>query len=78
MVHVITAGEKMKNQLGVMIVIVSCLLAAVVGYSVSSSTGVEPGYFEAPDAGGYGASAEGAAPEGISNDLQDYYNNLTE
>jgi hypothetical protein len=78
MVHVISAGGKMKSQLGVMIVIVSCLLAAVVGYSISSSTGVEPGYFEAPDAGGYGASAEAGAPEGISSDLQDYYNSLTE
>ena len=68
----------MKSQLGVMIVVVSCLLAGVVGYSISSSTGVEPGYFEAPDAGGYGASAEAGAPEGISSDLQDYYNNLTE
>lgn len=68
----------MKSQLGIMVVIVSCLLAAVVGYSISSSTGVEPGYFDAPDAGGYGASVEGAAPEGISSDLQDYYNNLTE
>ena len=68
----------MKRQLGIMIIVVSCLLAAVIGYSISSSTGVEPGYFEAPDAGGYGASAEGAAPEGISSEVQDYYNNLTE
>ena len=68
----------MKSQLWVMIAAVSCLLAAMIGYSISSDTGVEPGYFEAPDAGGYGASAEGAGPEGISSEVQDYYNNLTE
>lgn len=68
----------MKSQLWVMIVAVSCLLAAMIGYSISSSTGVEPGYFEAPNAGGYGAGAEGAGPEGISSEVQDYYNNLTE
>ncbi len=68
----------MKNQLWVLIVLVSGLLGTLIGYSVSSGTGVEPGYFEAPDAGGYGASAEGEAPEGISSEVQDYYNNLTE
>ncbi len=68
----------MKNQLWVLIVVVSCLLSALVGYSISSSTGVEPGFFETPDAGGYGASTESAAPEGISSEVQDYYNNLTE
>lgn len=68
----------MKTQLWVLIVVVSGVLASLIGYSLSSSTGVEPGYFEAPDAGGYGASAEGAAPEGISSEAQDYYKNLTE
>jgi len=68
----------MKSQLWVLIVFVSCLLAVLVGYSISSSTGVEPGYFEAPDAGGYGASSEAAGPEGISDEVQDYYKDLAE
>jgi hypothetical protein len=68
----------MKNQLWILIVVASFSLASLIGYSISSSTGVEPGYFEAPDAGGYGASAEGAAPEGISSEDQDYYKQLTE
>lgn len=68
----------MKRQFWALIVVVGCFLAALIGYSISSSTGVEPGYFEAPDAGGYGASSEGAAPEGISDELQDYYKTLSE
>lgn len=68
----------MKSQLWILIVVVSFLLSALIGYSISSSTGVEPGYFDAPDAAGYGASTEVAAPEGISSEAQDYYNKLTE
>lgn len=79
MVYIITAGRKtLKSQLWVLIVVVGCLLGSLIGYSISSSTGVEPGYFEAPESGGYGAGAEGAAPEGISSELQDYYKDLTE
>ncbi len=68
----------MKNQLWTLIVVVGFLLSALIGYSISSSTGVEPGFFEAPDASSYGASTEVAAPEGISGEVQDYYENLTE
>jgi len=68
----------MKSQFWVLIVVVGCVLASLIGYSISSSTGVEPGYFEAPDAGGYGASSEAAAPEGIDSEMQDYYKTLSE
>ncbi|MDH5392572.1 MAG: hypothetical protein OEY11_05235 [Gammaproteobacteria bacterium] len=68
----------MKRQLWVLIVTASCVLAALVGFSISSTTGVEPGYFEAPDAGGYGASTEAPAAEGISSEVQDYYKSLNE
>ena len=60
------------------IIIVSCMLSFFVGWTISYGTGVEPGYFEAPDAGGYGAGSEGSAPEGVSEELQDYYKDLTE
>lgn len=68
----------MNNKLWILIVALSFALASLIGYSASSKTGVEPGYFEAPDAGGYGASTEGAAPEGISSETQEYYKGLTE
>lgn len=66
----------MNNRLWTIIVAASFMLAFLVGYNTSAGTGVEPGYFEAPDAGGYGAGAEGAAPEGISDEMQDYYKQL--
>ena len=68
----------MNNRFWTGIVTVSFLLAFFVGYNISIDTGVEPGYFEAPDAGGYGAGAEGAAPEGVSDEMQDYYKDLSE
>ncbi len=68
----------MNNRLWVLIVVVGSLLSGLIGYSISSSTGVEPGYFETPDAGSYGSSAESTATEGISSEVEDYYKNLTE
>ena len=68
----------MNNRLWTIIVTLSFLLASLVGYNTSLGTGVEPGYFEAPDAGGYGAGAESAAPAGISDEMQDYYKDLSE
>ena len=67
----------MKDGVWVAIVVAAGFLGFFSGYGVSASTGVEPGYFEAPEAAGYGAGAEGAAPEGISDDLQKYYKDLT-
>lgn len=68
----------MKNQLWILIVVVAFFLSALVGYNISLGTGVEPGYFEAPEAGGYGAGAGAAAPEGIDTEFQEYYQKLTE
>lgn len=67
----------MRTALWVMIVIVSTVCAGLLGYAVSSQTGVEPGYFEAAEAGGYGASAsEGGGAEGMDQELQEYYKSL--
>ena len=66
----------MKHQLWVLIVIVAFFLSALVGYNISLETGVEPGFFEAPEAGGYGAGAGAAAPEGIDSEFQEYYQEL--
>lgn len=67
----------MRTTLWVMIVIVATVCASLLGYAVSSQTGVEPGYFEAAEAGGYGAGAGGGGEaEGIDQELQEYYKSL--
>lgn len=68
----------MRNVLWSVITVVVALLGFVAGYGVSSNTGVEPGYFEAPEAGSYGASSEGADTEGISDKYQEYYKGLAQ
>jgi len=45
------------------------------GFAVSSATGVQPGYFEAVEAGGYGGGGD-AVIEGMDKKTQDYYKNL--
>jgi hypothetical protein len=54
------------------------ILAGLLGYATSSQTGVEPGYFEAAEAGGYGAPAGGdeGGVEELDPELQKYYENL--
>ena len=55
------------------------VLAFLLGYGVSAETGVEPGFFEAVETGGYGAGAAGdAATEGISEEYENYYKSLSE
>ena len=53
-------------------------MAFMLGYNISQNTGVEPGFFEIAEAGGYGAGTESKAPEGLSEDLQQYYQSLAE
>lgn len=60
-----------------MIVIVATVCAGLLGYAVSLQTGVEPGYFEAAEAGSYGAGAgSGGGAEGMDQELQEYYKSL--
>ncbi len=69
----------MKNGLWLSITLVTALLGFLAGYSISSYTGVEPGFFEAVEAGSYGGGGgESAATEGISKEDQDYYRKLIE
>lgn len=69
----------MKNNLWAVVVLATGVLGFFVGWNISVGTGVEPGFFEAPEAGGYGAGAEGAAaPEGVSDEMQQYYQELSE
>lgn len=68
----------MKNNLWSLVVMACAFLTFFVGWNISVGTGVEPGFFEAPEAGGYGAGAESKAPEGVSEEMQKYYQELSE
>lgn len=58
-------------------VVLASGLAAFLGYAVSSKTGVEPGYFEAAETGGYGGSAGGGGEAvEIDDEMRDYYKTL--
>ncbi len=57
---------------------VACV-GSLLGYVASSQTGVEPGFFELPEAGGYGAAAGGGgAGEAVSSEMEEYYKKLLE
>jgi hypothetical protein len=64
----------MKTAHWVLIAIALWAAGFAGGYTMSSSSGIQPGYFEAAEAGGYG-SAE-VTIDGISKDVQDYYKDL--
>lgn len=74
----VEGGKTVKTSLWVAITLAANLLGFLIGYSISTATGVEPGYFETAEAGGYGAGAESTATEGISAEEQEYYKGLTE
>lgn len=67
-------GEATRMGLWVAIVVVSALFGFAAGYAVSARTGVEPGYFEAPEAGGYGVPPS-SGPK-MSDDLRKYYEEI--
>ena len=68
----------MRNGLWLTITIVLAVLGFLAGYGISSKTGVEPGYFEAAETGGYGGGKEAEVTEGVSEEMQEYYQKLLE
>lgn len=67
-------GEAARSSAGrVVVVLVATLCGFAAGYGISLRTGIEPGYFEAPEAGGYGVAPGGPR---ISDDLKKYYEDL--
>ena len=66
-------GEALRSGLWTAIVVISALFGFAAGYGVSLSTGIEPGYFEAPEAGGYGVAPSGPK---MSEELKKYYEGL--
>jgi len=69
---------KVNAKLMVMIVFMLAIIAYVSGYIVSTNTGVEPGFFEIAEAGGYGAGTESKPVEGMSEDIQKHYDKLAD
>jgi len=65
----------MKTGVWIVLAIIVWLLGFLGGYTISVRTGTEPGYFEAVEAAGYGGGGEKI--EGISEEMQQYYESLT-
>jgi len=70
---VLPSGETIRAGLWTAVVVISTLCGFAAGYEVSLRTGIEPGYFEAPEAGGYGVAPSGPK---MSEDLRKYYEEL--
>jgi len=68
----------LRNKLWALIALIVGLLGILAGYIMSSSTGVEPGFFEAVETGSYGGGGGAETTEGISMEDQEYYRKLHE
>ncbi len=68
----------MRTRLWVMTVAVAGAVAFLLGYAISSQTGVEPGYFEAAETGGYGVPSKDTGGQALEGKMKDYYRNLSE
>jgi len=64
----------MKTGFWILLAAVVGLIGTTAGYALSSKSGVQVGYFESAEAGGYGST--GDSVEGIDAKTQDYYKNL--
>jgi len=60
-----------------MTIITAIFMSFFAGYAISDETGVEPGYFQAVETGGYGTK-KGATIKGLSAEDQEYYRKLAE
>ncbi len=67
----------MRTNLWILNVIVVSVLGFFLGYVVSAKTGVEPGFFEAAETGGYGGGGA-TATEGLSEEYEKYYKGLSQ
>ena len=65
----------MKTAYWVAITLLVWLAGFAGGFAASTATGVQPGYFEAAEAGGYGSSGD-VTIDGMSKEVQDYYKEL--
>lgn len=68
----------MDVDLRIPIISAATAVGYLLGYSISSATGIEPGYFLAAEAASYGVVEETVSVEGLSKEEQEYYESLTE
>ncbi len=66
----------MRTRLWVLTVAAAGTTAFLIGYAISSQTGIEPGYFEAAETGGYGAPSKESGAQDLESELQEYYRDL--
>ena len=66
----------MHTYLRASIIIVTFIVAFLLGYNISSQSGNEPGDFEAAEAGAYGSVKEPATQPGLNADDSEYYKSL--
>jgi hypothetical protein len=50
--------------------------AALLGFSASNATEIQPGYFEKQEAPAYGVSDDKALGSGMGKEFEDYFRNL--
>ena len=67
----------MKTGPKFIIFIMVALFCFYGGYNISARTGTEPGYFDAVEAAGYGGGG-GEKIEGVSDEMSDFYQSLSE
>lgn len=66
----------MKSGPKIIVIVLVALCSFYGGYSFSERTGIEPGYFDAVEAAGYGGG--GDKVEGISDEMNEFYRSLKE
>ncbi len=69
---------EMKTGNWIIIAVLVWFVGFVAGYKISAKTGTEPGYFEAVEAAGYGGGSELEKLEGVSDEMMQYYKELSE
>lgn len=67
----------MDKRILVLAVVLLALVLAI-GFKVSYTSGIQPGYFEKAEAPAYGVGGGDVRVEGISEQAEDYYKGLYE
>ena len=67
----------MKSYPKIIVIVMVALFCFYGGYNISARTGTEPGYFDAVEAAGYGGGG-GEKIEGISDEMNEFYQSLSE
>lgn len=66
----------MRSRWMTVVLLGALVLAFVIGYRVSSRSGIQPGYFEKAEAPAYGAGEVEVVGGGLDEDLQEHFKEL--